>query len=444
MAKVLLLCQDIVGANMAGPGIRYWELANALARDHEVTLAVPNEPDIRSDRFAIVSYAQRRVATFMADHEVMVAQVLSAAMLHVARRDGVRLVVDAYDPALLEVLEIARDEPLDRQRAANRRHRVETGAALLFADAVICASEKQRDLWLGALMALGRLTPDAYREDVSLRSLVAVVPFGTQEADPRRTGPGFRARLGIEDTDKVLLWGGGIWNWFDPLTLIRAMDLLRRRRDDVKLVFLGLKHPNAAVPEMAMTQRAIALAEELGLRDSSVFFNFGWVPYEERQNHFLEADIGLSTHFDHLETRFSFRTRLLDYFWAGLPIVATKGDSMADLILQRDLGRTVDFEDPQGLAAAVEELLDDEPARRAIAANLRQVREEYRWSRVAEPLSAIVARLGTAPPRGLTWPERRALAELYRERLRTERGHKGLRGVAASVLARGYGVLARR
>ena len=36
--------------------------------------------------------------------------------------------------------------------------------------------------------------------------------------------------------------------WFDPLTLIRAVDLLRRNRDDARLVFLGMKHPN---PEVA-------------------------------------------------------------------------------------------------------------------------------------------------------------------------------------------------
>ena len=118
------------------------------------------------------------------------------------------------------------------------------------------------------------------------------------------------------------------------------------------------------------------------------------MPYEERQNHFLEADVGVSTHFDHLETRFSFRTRVLDYFWTGLPVVATKGDSMADLIQQRDLGRTVEFEDPEGLAAAIVELVDDEPRRRAVLENLAQVREEYRWSRVAEPIDAMIEHLG--------------------------------------------------
>jgi hypothetical protein len=36
--------------------------------------------------------------------------------------------------------------------------------------------------------------------------------------------------------------------------------------------------------------------------------------------------IGVSAHPAHLETRFAFRTRMLDYLWAGLPIVSTEGE----------------------------------------------------------------------------------------------------------------------
>ena len=42
---------------------------------------------------------------------------------------------------------------------------------------------------------------------------------------------------------------------------------------------------------MAMAARAVALADELGLRDRVVFFNFGWVPYAERGRYLLEADV---------------------------------------------------------------------------------------------------------------------------------------------------------
>src|SRR5206468_8785633 len=105
------------------------------------------------------------------------------------------------------------------------------------------------------------------------------------------------------------------------------------------------------------------LATELGLTGTHVFFNEGWVPYEERQNYLLEADIGVSTHLDHVETAFSFRTRILDYLWASLPIVATEGDSFATLIEAEGLGLTVPAQDVGALETALLPLLDD-PARR--------------------------------------------------------------------------------
>ena len=52
----------------------------------------------------------------------------------------------------------------------------------------------------------------------------------------------------------------------------------------------------------------------------------------KRADWLLEADCAISTHEDHLETRFAFRTRLLDCFWSALPVVCTGGDELADLV----------------------------------------------------------------------------------------------------------------
>ena len=57
--------------------------------------------------------------------------------------------------------------------------------------------------------------------------LLAVVPFGIQEDPPVQRRHGIRgATPGIGPDDKVILWGGGIYNWFDPLSLIRAVGIL--------------------------------------------------------------------------------------------------------------------------------------------------------------------------------------------------------------------------
>ena len=74
------------------------------------------------------------------------------------------------------------------------------------------------------------------------------------------------------------------------------------------------------------------------MTDKFVFFNEAWVPYDQRHNWLLDADCGVTTHFEHVETTFAFRTRVLDYLWAGLPIVTTDGDAFADLVRTERLG----------------------------------------------------------------------------------------------------------
>jgi glycosyltransferase involved in cell wall biosynthesis len=202
---------------------------------------------------------------------------------------------------------------------------------------------------------------------------------------------------GIGPDDTVLLWGGGIYNWFDPLTLLRAVDRLRRRRPDVRLFFLGLKHPNPDIPEMRMAVEARALSDRLGLTGTFAFFNEGWVDYDDRQNYLLDADIGVSTHLDHIETAMSYRTRILDYLWASLPTVATAGDALAELIEARQLGLTVPAGDVEALESALGALLDDDDLRARMGANAGAAATELTWSSVLAPLVAFCRAPRRAP-----------------------------------------------
>ena len=136
---------------------------------------------------------------------------------------------------------------------------------------------------------------------------------------------------------------------------------------------------------MAAVDECRTIAASLGLLDRHVFFN-DWVPYDDRAAFLLDADIGASTHRDHLETRFSFRTRMLDYIWAALPIVCTRGDHFAALVDQRQLGLTVPPGDPAALACAIAALLDSPALVERCRANLRELGGQMHWSQVVEPL----------------------------------------------------------
>ena len=402
MKRILLVSNDEVGPQMAGPGIRYYQFARQLSKRFDVTLVVPTVPEEPLGEFEVLEAAAwrgRRFRSLANRFDVVVAQTLRSWTMKTLARADVRVIYDLYDPFLIGNLTYHADENVSRRYryVAFRAPTLLQEIALSTGSAFICASERQRDFWLGMLGALGRIDPDVADADPNLRDLIDVVPFGLESERPAAAAPAIKGVVnGIDQGDKVLLWGGGIWNWFDPLTPIRAVGELSKRRDDVKLFFLGVKHPNPGVAAMAMTSRAVELAKELDLYERFVFFNFGWVPYAERANYLFDSDIGISSHLDTIETRFSFRTRLLDYFWAGLPTVATRGDVLSDLVREQNLGRAVGYADVESWVAAVEELVDDPVELARVRRNVELAREEFTWPRVVEPLARLASLPGGA------------------------------------------------
>jgi glycosyltransferase involved in cell wall biosynthesis len=202
------------------------------------------------------------------------------------------------------------------------------------------------------------------------------------------------------------------------LTPIRAVHELAGRRDDVRLFFLGLTSPNQGRDAPAMAVRSRELARTLGIEGRFVFFNEGWVPYEQRGGYLVEADLGVSAHFDDIETRFAYRSRLLDCVWARLPVVTTGGDVLSDLVGERGLGRVVAPGDVAGWAAAIDELLRDEDGAQAIRRNIDELARELTWERAVEPLARLIeAPARPRPARSRTWL--RAVEYLwYRARIR--------------------------
>lgn len=410
MAKVLIISPNVIGSSMAGPGIRSWEFAKALSKQHDIVLISPNSSDLKPEGFTLIPRSELNRSKAIQGAQVMIVQNLTLPLALFAKRRGLRVIVDAYDPVPLELLEVFRDEPLKI-----REDKIQSSIKSLefnfkMGDAFLCASEKQRDLWLGFLLAHKGITSLRYDADTSLRNLIDVVPFGLPEMPPKKTGPGFREKYNFSPSDHIVLWGGGIWNWFDPLSLIKAIHLLGQSRSDIKLVFMGIINPDPAIAQMAMCRQAIELAKELGVMNKSVYFNEGWVPYDERQNYLLEASIGVSTHFDHLETRFSFRTRMLDYIWAKLPILATTGDSFAELIQQHDLGLVVPYCDEQAIAKAICTLLDNTAMRKRIQANLTEFQGHYYWSSLVKPIDKMIRQFEEMPPKRLRIKDLSAMA----------------------------------
>jgi len=381
---IVVVSADVVGRRMAGPAIRAVELARVLAREHRVVLAAPNAEAVEG--LEVVPFGRGGLGRLVERARVVIAQGLIAP-LEPLLRPGHALVLDFYDPNPVELMAHHRDSPRRRARRSQEYLRQRLLVLARRGDLFLCATERQRDFWLGLLAAAGRLSWEADRRQPNLDDLLTIVPFGLPEEPPEPAGPALKGVWpGIGPGDKVLLWGGGIWNWFDPLTVIRAAGRAARVRPDLRLFFLGVKHPNPSLPGMAMTGRAVELAREMGLLDRVVFFNHDWVDYGRRAGYLLESDLAVLASGRDLETRLSFRTRLLDCLWAGLPLVLTEGDHFAGLVEREGLGRVVGVGDDEAMARAILELLADEAEQARCRRNLARLAQEMTWPKAARPL----------------------------------------------------------
>lgn len=388
--NILVITGDAIGHKMAGPAMRAWKISEALAEHSNVRLvswnrAARTSPTFEVDRVPLGN--ERAMAAHEQWADVIIFQGHAMHHFSVIRDTEKIMVVDLYDPMHLEQLEQGREWGTDRWRSQVSSATDVLNEQLLRGDYFLCASERQRLFWLGQLAGLGRINPDTYSSDENLAGLIGIAPFGMDARDPEHTRQAIRGVVpGIGPDDKVVIWGGGMYNWFDTLTLVRAIAKLAESHDDVRLFFLGVAHPNPDVPEMAIVSKTRELADALGVAGSHVFFNEQWVQLDDRQNYLLEADVGVSTHFDHIETTLSFRTRILDYMWARLPIVTTRGDSFGDLVAAAGMGVAVTERDVDGLAAALESMLYDEPAIAEARAAVDVVRGDFTWEKALAPL----------------------------------------------------------
>jgi glycosyltransferase involved in cell wall biosynthesis len=392
--RVLIVTGDPIGKKLAGPAIRAWNMAETLSRTNSVTLVTLSGAEEIAAPFDIVHVnpgADREFSKLEKWADVIIFQGHAMAVFNSLRTSKKILVVDIYDPMHLEQLEQGKELAPDIWSKQVSDATDVLNEQLARGDFFLCASERQRHFYLGQLAALGRINPANYVGDPDLDGLISVVPFGLSSIPPRHVRPVLKGVLpGIGKKDKVLLWSGGLYNWFDPGTLIRAVAQLSQSHKEIRLFFQGTKHPHPGVPEMAIVSESRALASELDVLGTNVFFNSSWVDYADRENYLTEADAGVSTHYAHVETTFSFRTRILDYLWGELPMVVTAGDHFAELVATEGLGVVVEAEDVDALAAALEKVLFDTAFIAKAKANIKRVRETYYWDRVLTPLVEFI------------------------------------------------------
>lgn len=388
--KIALIAQEKISAQMAGSAIRYFELAKVLSTYFSVTLFSNGKPDLDDSRFRFnikfyIKSARKSKSSIknFNNYDYVIAQELSPDLIFKVKQNNIKLISDLYDPLPIEIIEHTKNDSFFKRLTARNFINNSFLMQMVSADHILCSNKRQKSLYENM----------AKKHNIDIaEKRITLLPFGLSETKPVFTDENMIYNLfpSIKKDDKIVLWGGGIWNWFDALSVVKAINQINEKRKDIKLVFMGAKNKHFDRLQDKNLQTLLKYCKKNQLENKCVFFNYSWVPYDKRANFLLAADICISTHFDCEETYYSFRTRILDYLWAQKPIICTEGDVFSDLISKYKLGKVVRYKNVDDIEKAILELIDKPDLYKIFENNIKNFKDTYAWTNITKELVTLI------------------------------------------------------
>ena len=170
------------------------------------------------------------------------------------------------------------------------------------------------------------------------------VPCGIDLAkfsSPRRNPTEVRAEFGFSPTDVVAGWVGRLVPIKGCETFLYALELARKRRSGLRGIIVG---------DGPLRERLEEIAEGLGLSGNVVFAG----AREDIPEVMHALDLFVLTSLNEGLGRV-----LLEAMACGVPVVASRVGGVAEIVLQRETGLLVPSKDPEGIAGAILEILND-------------------------------------------------------------------------------------
>ena len=363
----------------SGPSIRNWEIAKALTRrGHEVTIAEwGHSKDYIKEKIKFIKWDEKELKDISKKFDVALIQNSHAIPEYFNTINEIPTIINLTIPISIEA---AADQIKNKKEFFINDGLVPTAISLMKGDFFFCASERQKYFYTGMLNLLGRINPYTYN-----KKLIDIVPVAAPVEIPKIKENVIKGKV-VPKNKRIILWPSSIFSWFDAITAIESMKIVRKKVKDAVMVFVGADNPNIDVLTKKNVKSAKKKAKELGLLNKIVYF-MDWLPYEKRTNMYLESEFAVVTYPISPETDMSFRTRITDCLWGRLPVICTKGDSVAEVIEKNGLGATVEEKNPKELAEKFIEFLNNKQELKRISKRVDKfIRKKMNWDVVIDPI----------------------------------------------------------
>lgn len=380
-----------------GGGLRCWGLAKGLRehdQDTEITVAYhesyakPN-PTTEFENIKLASWNIGAIEQLISGYDtVVVSYCMGDLSVEIASKiqANQQLILDCYVPIYVEI-SARGSQDVEREYYAFRTEVSRWSHVLLRGDVFLCASPSQKRYYQGVLSALGRINPATYDDD-----LLLVVPYGVYKEKPKVKAKPISAMLQAEKAQdaKRILWFGAVYPWFDLKTLVDAVDKVNESIH-AKLIIVGAKNPFNAHPDFIKRyEELLEYVDNNPTKKQHILFQ-DWVDFNDRADWYLDSDLVILINKIGNENELAWRTRLVDYIWADLPILTNGGDPLGEELIGAGAAAHLPDLSVEGLTSSMTDLLTKPKKLDDLKANLSAVRKNYYWGTVTQELHQKIA-----------------------------------------------------
>lgn len=371
-----------------GGGLRSWGLAQGIRQNNkEIQITVAYNDIYKKDTFtdsyegvSVKTWTEQGLKSLVEQYDTIIVSYcmgnLSVSVVDVIGKDK-QLILDCYVPIYVEMSARKSENLADEYNAFN----FELGRwdyVLKRGDVFLCANQAQKDFYEGVLSSVGRLNPITYGQD-----LIRIVPYGIYRDEPQAQTEPLHELISNKKALKVL-WFGGIYPWFNLNGLIDAVASVNEITP-TELVIVGAKNPFNNHPDFNKKYDELVDYIETN-KYTSLIHVVDWVDFNSRADWYLDSDVVVVVNEEGPENKLAWRTRLVDFIWADLPILTNAGDPLGEMLIANEAAKRLKGLTKDDIQEGLLSLVKDDE-RHTLKKNVVKFRKTLYWDTVTAALT---------------------------------------------------------
>jgi glycosyltransferase involved in cell wall biosynthesis len=245
-------------------------------------------------------------------------------------------------------------------------------------DFLITAGQRERYYLLGLLAASKKLSQARHNQKDPLIHVIPMTPPANPPISTKKV-------IEKKADELVILVAGALLPWYDYSTFFTALKILvANGKKNFKVLLMG---GNIREPRFDALIRKMGDAQ---VPQKQLFFT-GLIPFKERANYYLSADIAINIPSITVEDELSVRTRVVDYIWASLPILSPAHDEYSAAVINKGAGFSYKAGNPESLADAISIVMDDKKKLELAKSRMPLILEnKFTLSKYISPLESFI------------------------------------------------------